>query len=87
MKFFGTSRAAWLRMVGHELAAPRRSGMPVEGICLYPIFDYPGWEDERHCPTGLFGYVDPDGHRPLCQDLANELRLQTARARARSVAI
>jgi hypothetical protein len=83
----GDSRPAWLRMIGHEVAAVRQAGVPVQGICLYPILDYPGWEDERHCPTGLFGYVEPDGSRPLCQGLADELKLQMAQARTRAVAI
>jgi hypothetical protein len=69
----GDLRPAWLRIIGHEVAAARRAGIPVEGICLYPIVDYPGWNDGRHCPTGLFGYLDGDGTRPLCQPLAEEL--------------
>ena len=74
----GDSRSAWLRITGHEVTAARRAGIPVEGICLYPIFDYPGWEDERHCPTGLFGYMDDSGNRPLCRALAEELKRQQA---------
>ena len=37
--------------------------MPVEGICLYPVVDYPGWVDERHCATGLLGHPDAEGKR------------------------
>jgi hypothetical protein len=72
----GDLRPAWLRMIGDEVSAARQAGVPVEGICLYPILDYPGWEDERSCPTGLFGWAEDDGTRPLHQGLANELRLQ-----------
>jgi hypothetical protein len=74
----GDSRPAWLRMVGHEVAAARLAGIPVGGICVYPIVDYPGWEDERHCPTGLFGYLNSTRRRPLDAPLARELALQRA---------
>ena len=76
----GDLRAAWLRIVGYEVAAARRAGVPVEGLCLYPITDYPGWDDERHCQTGLFGCVGPEGsrrlHRPLADELAKQGGLQ-----------
>src|SRR5829696_1472770 len=70
----GGSRPAWLRMIGHEVAAARQAGVPVQGICFYPILDYPGWEDERHCPTGLFGYIEADGSRPIYAPLFEELQ-------------
>jgi hypothetical protein len=69
----GDLRPSWLRVIGHEIVAAQKAGIPVEGICLYPVLDYPGWDDDRHCPTGLFGYLDNDGVRPLCQALAQEL--------------
>ena len=77
----GDLRRAWLRIMCHEVAAARQSGVPVEGICLYPILDYPGWEDERHCPTGLFGRLEADSRRPLYLPLAEELCLTTAAPR------
>ena len=72
----GDTRAAWLRIMGCEVAAARQAGVPVEGICIYPVTDYPGWVDERHCPTGLLGFVAPDRSRPVYQPLAQELALQ-----------
>ncbi len=72
----GAERAPWLRYVGEEARAARRAGVPVEGICLYPILDYPGWDDDRHCETGLWGYADPSGHREICFDLAQEMACQ-----------
>jgi hypothetical protein len=75
----GDLRPAWLRVIGHEVAAAQHAGVPVEGVCLYPITDYPGWVDERHCPTGLLGYVGPDGSRPVYEPLASELSLQQGR--------
>jgi hypothetical protein len=49
----GANGAGWLRYVGGEVRAALRAGVPVEGICLYPVMDYPGWKDDRHCRCGL----------------------------------
>ena len=49
----GAHGPGWLRYVGGEVRTALRQGVPVEGICIYPIMDYPGWVDGRHCPTGL----------------------------------
>jgi beta-glucosidase/6-phospho-beta-glucosidase/beta-galactosidase len=73
------SRAEWLRYVAEEVRAARREGVPVGGICLYPILNYPGWDDDRHCQSGLWGYPGPGGHReihvPLAQELARQIEL------------
>jgi beta-glucosidase/6-phospho-beta-glucosidase/beta-galactosidase len=69
----GDLRPAWLRIIASEVAAAQQAGVPVEGICLYPVTDYPGWDDGRHCPTGLYGYADGNGERPLYAPLAAEL--------------
>ncbi len=37
---------------------------------------YPGWDDERHCPTGLLGYIQADGERPVYEPLAEEIAVQ-----------
>jgi beta-glucosidase/6-phospho-beta-glucosidase/beta-galactosidase len=70
----GLSRSAWLRSVSAEARAAVRAGVPVEGLCLYPILQYPGWEDDRICETGLFGAADQQGRRPVCEPLAEALR-------------
>jgi hypothetical protein len=72
----GEARGPWLAHVGDEVRAARRAGVPVLGVCLYPILDYPGWDDDRHCEVGLWGYADEAGERPLCRSLAAELRRQ-----------
>jgi hypothetical protein len=50
--------------------------VPVEGICLYPILNHPGWEDDRHCHNGLWDYADEAGEREICAPMAQELRRQ-----------
>ena len=69
----GDARVHWLRVIAAEVAAAQQADVPVEGICLYPVTDYPGWDDDRHCPTGLYGYADESGERPLYAPLAAEL--------------
>ena len=72
----GDARPGWLRMIGREVAAARAGGAPVEGVCWYPVLDYPGWDDDRPCPAGLLGAADPTGRRPVCAPLAAEFRRQ-----------
>lgn len=69
-------RAVWLRFLAGEVAKARGLGVPVEGVCLYPVTDYPGWLDDRQCPTGLLGYATEDGSRPVYEPLAQEMALQ-----------
>jgi hypothetical protein len=73
-----SARPAWLAYVGGEVRGALRAGVPVEGVCIYPILAYPGWEDERDCETGLFSRADGDGHRRACGDFAAELARQQA---------
>ncbi|WP_431857164.1 beta-glucosidase [Azospirillum sp.] len=79
----GDARSPWLEYVTGEVLAAVEAGVPVEGICLYPVLDYPGWANERHCPVGLLGYCGEDGQRPVHRPLAEALRRQQRRIDAR----
>jgi beta-glucosidase/6-phospho-beta-glucosidase/beta-galactosidase len=70
------ARPAWLRYVAHEVRRAIREGVPVHGICLYPIVNHPGWEDDRHCYNGLWDYADEEGHRAIFEPLAREIATQ-----------
>jgi len=72
----GEARPSWLRYIGQEARAAASAGVALEGLCLYPITDYPGWGDDRHCYSGLWGYADDDGHREIYEPLAGELAHQ-----------
>ena len=72
----GDARPSWLRYIGQEARAAAAQGVELEGLCLYPIIDYPGWGDDRHCHSGLWGYADDEGRRPLYEPLAEELAHQ-----------
>src|SRR5690606_28054534 len=52
-----------LRYVSDQLARALQRGMPLEGVGWYPMLDYPGWNDDRYCATGAFGYADNEGTR------------------------
>ncbi len=68
------ARPSWLRYICQECEAAIRNGIPVQGICLYPILNHPGWVDNRHCHNGLWDYADQSGERKIYQPLATELR-------------
>jgi beta-glucosidase/6-phospho-beta-glucosidase/beta-galactosidase len=69
-------RPSWFRYVCEEVFAAVEAGVPVEGICLYPIVNHPGWDDDRHCYNGLWDYANEAGHREIYQPLADELQRQ-----------
>ena len=69
--------SGWLRYVGEEAQAALRSGVRLEGLCLYPIVNFPWWDDDRHLHNGLWDYPpDEAGERTVYQPLAEELRRQ-----------
>jgi hypothetical protein len=78
----GERRASWLDYMADEVDIALQRGIPIEGMCLYPILDYPGWDDNRHCETGLLGYADASGHRPMHSPLAEVLQKRQARLEA-----
>lgn len=65
----GDGRAAWLRTILNETKLAADSGVPIYGVCLYPILDYPGWDDDRYCDCGLWSYADQFGVRKLHKPL------------------
>ncbi|HEY8612460.1 MAG TPA: beta-glucosidase [Roseomonas sp.] len=85
----GPPRAAWLRYVCAEIRAALQAGVPVGGICLYPVVSHLGWDDDRYCPNGLFELEAVQGRRPCHGPLGLELQRQRAlfEAQARGTAI
>jgi hypothetical protein len=72
----GSGRASWLHYVCSEVREAIDLGIPIEGICLYPIIDYPGWDNERTCHVGLLSAAGAQGRRSVCASLARELSRQ-----------
>lgn len=75
----GDRRADWFRNVASEVAHARGRGVEVEGICLYPIADHPGWDDDRYCPNGLLGHQVDRGARPVHAPLLQAIKESQAR--------
>lgn len=69
----GARRPFWFAYVRSEVARARRRGVRVEGICLYPVADHPGWDDDRLCPNGLLGHDPSGGLRSVEWPLAREI--------------
>ncbi|MCC2644853.1 MAG: beta-glucosidase [Burkholderiales bacterium] len=72
----GDLRPQWIRYICDEVRSANLQGVAIEGVCLYPVTDYPGWDDERHCPTGLLGIADQYGERIPHTLLAEEIKQQ-----------
>ena len=73
----GENRGPWLREVTREAEATLNAGVPLRGVCLYPILGMPEWhEPDVWTPMGLW---DPVCHREclherlLCEDMAEAL--------------
>lgn len=75
----GAKRPHWFRYVADEVWAAMQAGAPIKGICLYPILNHPGWDNDRHCPNGLWDYAGDNGDRQIYAPLAEELHRQRAR--------
>ena len=74
----GWPRAAWLRFIAEEVREAIRQGVPMEGLCLYPIMSHMGWDEDRYCPNGLFEMEPRHGRRLVHAPLAQELSRQRA---------
>ena len=72
----GSGRASWLHYVCGEVREAIDRGVAIEGICLYPITAYPGWDNSRHADAGLLSTVTADGTRHVDQRLFDELLRQ-----------
>ena len=73
----GSGRAEWLRELTDEIALAIEAGVPVEGVCLYPIIDRFEWDDPGHWHnSGLWDFDrSPEGNfvRVLNGEYAAEL--------------
>ena len=69
----GTARPAWLYYVAREVLTAKLRGVDLQGLCLYPVTDYPGWDNGRLCETGLLQAPDDEGRRLFFAPLLGEL--------------
>lgn len=82
----GVGRGEWITEIAHEAIQALERGVPLEGICLYPILDRPGWEDLTHWHnSGLWDFTPgADGvllrvlNEPYARDLRNAQQAMAA---------
>ncbi|RIV19274.1 amine oxidase [Fibrisoma montanum] len=61
----GIDRPHWIRMIGQESAALVQEGVPLWGVCLYPIIDRPDWDHPTQWHhSGLWDAELVDGEPP-----------------------
>ncbi|MBL0938126.1 MAG: beta-glucosidase [Gemmatimonadaceae bacterium] len=72
----GSARAAWLHYVCDEVRAAEQRGVPITGVCLFPVTCYPGWDDARSVETGLLTAANAAGERTIYAPLLQELQRQ-----------
>ena len=87
----GIDRPQWMRYVGQECAAVLDAGVPLWGVCLYPIIDRPDWDhlDNWH-RSGLWdAELRPEGpfRRVLHQPYADALRHAQAKVATAATAL
>jgi hypothetical protein len=73
---FGAGRSRWIREMSREVYEARLQGVPVEGICLYPILDRYDWENKSHWHnSGLWDMepADPTLRRVINAEYATAL--------------
>ena len=75
------ARPEWFRYICEEVEIAESRGVPIEGICLYPIVNHPGWDDNRHCHNGLWDYANDLGEREIYAPLAEEIKIRQSKWR------
>jgi hypothetical protein len=70
------ARPEWFAYIASEVRTAIELGVPMHGICLYPILNHPGWDDDRHCYNGLWDYASENGMRQTYKPLAEEISKQ-----------
>jgi len=69
----GDRRASWFRYVTAQADAAMQKGVPLEGICLYPVVNHPGWDDDRSCQNGLLSVEMSESGRIVDPGLSSEI--------------
>jgi hypothetical protein len=72
----GRVKHYWLHYICEEVRVALKNGVPIAGLCLYPILDYHGWDNRRICNVGLLALPDEHGYREPCGLLEGELSRQ-----------
>ncbi len=76
----GSWRTTWMQEITYEIACLRYRGVPIEGVCLYPIIDRPDWDRPDHWHnSGLWDIeIQPDGNMKRILYAEYALQIYTA---------
>jgi beta-glucosidase/6-phospho-beta-glucosidase/beta-galactosidase len=69
---FGAGRAQWLEEMAQACCDARQDGIPLEGLCIYPIIDRPDWENDDHWHNSGLWDLLPDHQGKLQRVLHGE---------------
>ncbi len=58
---WGDLRVPWLRMIADEVRAAQESGVPIAGVCFYPLVDMTEWHERHWMHFGFWDMEDHDG--------------------------
>lgn len=72
----GNAGPGWFAYVMAEVRQAERLGVSVAGVCIYPVMDYAGWDDDRHCSVGLIQLSQDKENRSLRPGMLAELDAQ-----------
>ncbi|WP_457580166.1 glycosyltransferase family 4 protein [Ensifer canadensis] len=72
----GDRRSDWLAYVAEEARTAMKLGVPMEGVCLYPIANHAGWDNDRPCENGLLSAEPGPSFRRVHLPLADQLAIQ-----------
>ena len=57
------SRASWLQYIAEQCARALERGLPLEGVCLYPVIEAPEWTTGIFQRNGIWDVVPQPGDR------------------------
>lgn len=57
---FGVGRAPWIGEIAQEVRLAWQHGVPLGGVCLYPILDRHDWDDPQHWHNSGLWELEPD---------------------------
>ncbi|ALV06516.1 hypothetical protein [Roseateles depolymerans] len=69
----GIGRGAWLQEVAGEAQRAHARGVPLNGVCLYPLLDRPDWADDQVWHRSGLWHVTPALRRRLNKPYARAL--------------
>jgi hypothetical protein len=71
----GDKRPQWIAEVAHESEALLQQGVPLLGVCLYPILGMPEWhEQDEWTRLGLWDVCEKTRRREIYKPMLNALK-------------